>query len=120
MKNFKIIQPEQLNDTSHYQLIEPDIYNDLKDDGGFSTHRIAMSMELEDGENSQYPLEDILDEYLVHVEVFLESDIPNASQYIFGGELDNIRKFKSIVGKRAYNEEFTDEEGDKRIKLIIE
>ena len=100
-------------------MINEGIYNDLKDDGGFSTHRIAMAVELEAGENSQYPLEDILDKYYVHVEEFL-SKSENESNYIFGGELDDIQNFKSIIGKRAFNEDFVDEEGQTRVKLIIE
>lgn len=79
-----------------------------------------MTMELEDGENSQYPLEDILDKYYLHVEEFIESKGKNDSSYIFGGELDDIQKFKFIIGKRAFNEEFADEEGQTRVKLIIE
>ena len=95
MKNFRIIEVEKLKDYSSYELINEGIYNDLKDDGGFSTHRIAMAVELEAGENSQYPLEDILDKYYVHVEEFLESKSENESNYIFGGELDDIQNFKS-------------------------
>ena len=66
MKNFKIIESKKINDSSNFELIEEGIYNDLKDDGGFATHRIAMAMELEEGEDSQYPLDDILDKYLIH------------------------------------------------------
>ena len=60
MKNFKIIEVKKLNDISHYELIEEGIYNDLNDDFGFATYSVAMTMDLEDGEDSQYPLEDIL------------------------------------------------------------
>jgi hypothetical protein len=120
MKNFRIIEVENLKNSTRYELIEDHIYNDLKDDGGFSTHRIAMTMELEDGENNQYPLEDLLDKYYVHVEEFLESQNENEPRYIFGGELDDIQKFKSLIGKRAFNENFIDEEGQTRVKLTIE
>jgi hypothetical protein len=120
MKNFKIITLEKLNDTSNYQLIEEGIYNELKDDSGFATHRIAIAMELEEGDDSQYPLEDILDKYLVHVEEFLDSDDDQNLNYIIGGDLDDIQNFKSIIGKRAYNKEFVDETGQTRVKLIIE
>ena len=120
MKNFKIIELEKFKDTSHYESIEQDVYKDLKDDEEYSTYRVAMSMEQEDGEDSQYPLEDILDKYFVHIEDFLESEEPNIYRYIFGGELDDIRNLKSIIGKRAYNKEFVDNEGQTRVKLIIE
>lgn len=118
MKNFKIIELKKLSDTVNYQPIEAGIFNDINDKGGFATHRIAMSLELEEGEDDQYPLEDILDEYLVHVEEFLDKE-GNAHCYIFGGELDDLQKLKLLVGKRAYNEEFVDEDGQTRVKLVV-
>ena len=121
MKNFKVIEVEKLTDTSNYELVEANIYRDLNDDGDFATHRIAMSMDLEEGEEGQYPLEDILDEYLVHVEDFLDTaDDARTLRYIFGGELEDLQRLKLIVGKRAYNKEFVDENGQTRIKLMIE
>lgn len=119
MKNFRTIELEKFNDISNFQPIEESIYNDLRDDGGFATYRIAMAMELEEGEDSQYPLEDILDNYLVHVEECLDSE-GSTVKYIFGGELDDIQNFKSILGKRAYNKEFIDEDGQTRVMLTIE
>lgn len=116
MKNFRVIELEKLKDTSNFQQIEEGIYNDLNDDGGFATYR----MDIEDGENTQYPLEDILDEYLVHVEEFLESADTNSLKCVFGGELDDVQNFKSIIGKRAFNEEFVDKDGQKRVRLKIE
>lgn len=120
MKNFRIIDAEQLMDNSNFELIEEAIYNDLNDAGGYATHRMAMAMELENGDDEQYPLEDILDKFLVHIEIFLESDYENTLQYIFGGELRHLQSLKSIIGKRAYNEEFVDENGQTRIRLVIE
>ncbi|MEL7120598.1 MAG: hypothetical protein AAFO07_14190 [Bacteroidota bacterium] len=75
MKNFKILELKQFNDTSKYQKIESSIYKDLKDDHGFATYE---------------------------------------------GELTDIKKFMSIIGKRAYNQDFRDKEGIIRVKLIIE
>jgi hypothetical protein len=120
MKNIRIIELEKLKDTSNFQLVEENIYNDLNDDGGFATYRIAIAMDLEDGEDTQYPLEDILDKYLVHVEEFLTNEENNSLKYIFGGELDDVQNLKSIVGKRVYNEEFVDEKGQTRVRLKIE
>jgi len=120
MKNFRVIEVEKLKDISNFKLIEEDIYNDLNDNGGFATHRIALSMELEEGEDTQYPLEDILDKYLVHIEEFLTNDDDTVQKYIFGGDLEDIQNLKSIIGKRVYNEEFVDEEGQTQVRLIIE
>ncbi len=119
MKNFTILELEKLKDTAKYKKIEEGIYEKLRDDGRYSPPCIALSMELEAGENSQYPLEDILDKYLVHVEDFLESEEPSILKYIFGGGLEEIQQLKTIVGKRAYNEEFVDEDGQPRVKLVI-
>ncbi|MFK8104744.1 MAG: hypothetical protein AB8G15_19655 [Saprospiraceae bacterium] len=120
MKNFKILELEKLNDTSRYKKIEEGIFEKIRDDGRYSPPCIALSMELEAGENSQYPLEDILDKYLVHVEDFLESGAPNIFKYIFGGDLAGIQQLKMLIGKRVYNEEFLDEDGRARVKLVIE
>jgi len=120
MKNFRILEVEKLQDASHYTLVEPGIYNDVNDGGGFATHRMAMGMELEPEENSQYPLEDILDKYLVHVAEFLPSTEENQPRYIMGGELDSLQNLKTIIGKRAYNENYVDDAGQTRVKLVIE
>jgi len=117
MKNFKFLQIDSLNDTSKYNVIEDHIYSDSADDGNF---KMAMPMELEEGEDSQYPLEDILDEYLVHIEEFLVSETEGVFKCIFGGDLEGLQKLKLIVGKRAYNKEFVDEKGTTRVKFIIE
>lgn len=119
MKNFQLIHPDQLQNKEQYEPIEEGIFNDIKDDGGFATHRLAMSMTIEEGENSQYPLEDILDHFFVHVEEFLSNDQQHP-HYIFGGDLDSLQKLKTIIGKRAYNKEFTDDEGQQHVKLIVE
>ncbi|MCR9154370.1 MAG: hypothetical protein NXI09_09690 [Bacteroidetes bacterium] len=120
MKNFEIIEIDKFKDSSNYEMIEDGIYNDLNDDGGFATHRIAMTMVVEEGENSQYPLEDVLDKFYVHVEEFLEPKNENETRFIFGGELDDIQNLKSLIGKRAFNQDYVDEEGQTRVKLIIE
>jgi hypothetical protein len=96
------------------------LYNDLKSEDECGTHRIAMAMDLEDGENTQYPLEDILDKYLVDIEESLVSDQYRTVKYIISGELESILDLKSIIGKRAFNKEFVDENGKTRVKLMIE
>lgn len=120
MKNFRPISPEELNNRSRYEPVEADIYRDLDDNGGYATYRMAMAMEQEEGEDSQYPLEDILDHFLVHVEVFLDTPAPGIFQAIFGGELDDLQNFKTIIGKRAFNEDFVDDDGKTRVRLRIE
>ena len=119
MKNFRIIELEKLQEHTNFQLVEDGIYKDLNDVGGFATYRIAMAMEFEDGEDSQYPLEDILDEYFVHVVEFLSIEESNPREFIFGGEFEDVKNFKTILGKRVYNEELIDDEGLTIIRLKI-
>lgn len=120
MKNFRPISPEALNDRNRYEPVAEGIYNDLHDSGGFATYRMAMAMEMEVGEDSQYPLEDILDHFLVHVDEFLDADDPNEFHGIFGGELDDLQQFRTLIGKRAFNETLMGDDGKERIRLKIE
>ena len=119
MKNLEIINDEKLVDESKYKFIEEGIYLDVKEADGCTPYRLAMSMELEDGDDDQYPLEDILDKYLIHVEDFLDSE-EGIQKYIFGGKIDDLRSLKSIVGKRVRNKEIFDKNGDTSIGLVIE
>lgn len=120
MKNFRPIAPQELNDRNRYEPVEEGIYKDLHDKGGFATYRMAMAMEQEEGEDSQYPLEAILDHFYVHVEVFLDAPAPGIFQAIFGGELNDLQNFKTIIGKRAFDEEFIGDDGKTRVRLRIE
>ncbi len=120
MKNIKVINVDKLNDKSRYDLVEKDIYHDKKDEFGYATYRIALSMEFEKDENTQYPLESVLNEFFIHIDEFLESKNKNEHRFIFGGQLHHIKKFKSIIGKRVTEEKYVDEDGDKMVRLIIE
>lgn len=121
MKNIKKIALNKLQDSDQYQPFGSDIYKDLQDEGGFALYRLAVSMELETGESSQYPLEDVLDKYLVHVEEFLDGNTSGpVLKLLMGGELDSLRNFLAVLGKRAYNVNYTDDNGDERVKLVIE
>lgn len=68
---------------------------------------------------SQYPLEDILDEFYVYCydyyEAENEADKVNSYQEFASGNIEDIRKLTSIVGKHVYNKE----DGE-YIRLIIE
>ncbi len=81
---------------------------------------MAMAADLEDGEDDQYPIEDILDKYNVYVEELLDNNKQTTLNYVFAGELDDIQNLKLLIGKRAYNQETVDAEGRTRIRLIIE
>lgn len=108
MKNIKLLRLEKYNNLSEYQIIEDGVYKDLKDTESTNI-RIALSFELEIGENEQYPIEDILDKYYLHVSEFLEvnnTDSRNGSMLNLelAGELEDIIDVKDIIGKRVYNQ----------------
>lgn len=120
MKNISAIHLEKYKKLSDFELIEDGIYKDLHDQDD-TKYRIAISYELENNEDSQYPLEDILDKFFLYVSDFLEEDtnLSNLKKVELGGELDDIRAVKEIIGKRVYNREY-EEGGNKYVELVIE
>lgn len=121
MKNIKAIVLEKYNDSMRYRKVNENVYKNLSD-GNF---RITISCELEKDEDSQYPLEDILDKYYVNcTDYYGEKNNGTIKSIIFELEgslndnednYDNIMELSKIIGKRVYNKE---ENG--YIKLIIE
>jgi len=110
-----------------YTEVEEGIYK-ITDDFDFSdTYVTSLSFvqepELGEGENasyiSQYPLEDVLDKFLVSVSDFYDelntSDSEMCYQEFASPRIDDIRNLRSIIGKHVYNKE---EDGN--IRLIIE
>ncbi|TND08566.1 MAG: hypothetical protein FD123_2070 [Bacteroidetes bacterium] len=120
MKNIRPLDLEKYHDSTHYKLIEEGIYLDLNDSEG-TNHRFPVSAELEDGEDGQYPIEDILDKFYLHVSDFLESENRSQNQLKLelAGELEDIRQAKIILGKRVCNREFI-KDGKTYVDLIIE
>lgn len=124
MKNIKNYNAEKYN-KENYEKIEEGIYklkskvNDLY----VTSLKFIQEPELGEGENasyiSQYPLEDILDKFSVHVQDFYDELNKETSQICyqeFGSPyLENIQKLRSIIGKHVYNKVV-----DKYVKLIIE
>ena len=126
MKIIKAITLEKYSDTERYTQIDEFIYKDstggIAGTMGFGTdpvYCITLYTELEDDEDTQYPLEDLLDKYLVNcTEVMEEKEEDGKRIFIFEIENNNEEKIKaiaSLVGKRIYNYE----DGD-YIKLGIE
>lgn len=62
---------------------------------------------MEDGEDTQYPLEDVLNQYYVNcTEVMEEKEEAGKRIYIFeveGENAENIKSIAGLVGKRVYN-----------------
>lgn len=120
MKNIQLEMLDKYHGNTNFELIEGNIYKDLEE----NHYVFALSYELEETEDSQYPLEDILDEYFLHVSDFIDEDRFYSSREVtleLGGDLEDVKKaIAGIVDKRVYNQEFEDEEGVVRVKLVIE
>lgn len=123
MKNITLEKNKNYEDSENYELVENGIYKDLNDEDD-AKYRMTISYELESNEtNNQYPLEDILDKYLMYVSAELESENKTkTNKYILelGGYLDGMKKAKEIIGKKVFNREFIDEDGQIRVDLVIE
>lgn len=115
MKNIKLLKLEKYNDSSAYQEIETGIYKDLKDSDPTNI-KITLSFELEPNEDDQYPIEDILDKYYLHVSEFIDSTNDSILNLELAGELEDILAARVIIGKRVYNK-ICD---DKYVELVIE
>jgi hypothetical protein len=120
MKNIKLIELDKYSNKSRYTLIEGNIYDDKVE----GSHVFALSFELEEGEDYQYPLEDVLDEYSLYVSDFLDDLNSENSEVVsleLAGEIDNIKQaIDAIEGKRIYQEEVKAENGMIYLKLKIE
>ncbi|MCI3938324.1 hypothetical protein MQX03_14060 [Chryseobacterium aahli] len=119
MKNIQLIALDKYN-SSKYELIEDSIYKNTEED----IYVFAISFELEENEDSQYPLEDILDKFYLHVSDFIDEDAFNISKNVnleLAGELSDVEDaIQSIIGKRVYNSEYVGDDGITRIKLMID
>ncbi|PRX14254.1 hypothetical protein [Nonlabens ulvanivorans] len=124
MKNISIGKSLKYENSEQFKPIENGIYQDLKDNDD-TKYRMTICYELEpDNEtNNQYPLEDILDKYYLYVADFLETENhtgPNKFKLELAGELTDIKNGQKIIGKKVYNQEFEDDDGQIRVHLKIE
>lgn len=123
MTNISLIKMLKYENTSKYKLIEDGIYEDLNDDED-AKYRMTISYELQpDNTNNQYPLEDILDKYLMHVSDFYEAENEQGSTVFLtelGGYIENMKEAKEIIGKKVFNRDFIGTDGQVRVNLIIE
>ena len=124
MKNITCVELPKYKDGEKYQSMGSGIFKDLIN----KRYVVTLHFELIIGEEevSYYPLEDILDKYLVncadHYEqlengpeiMWIEVEIEDSNDEDFNS-LDKIKKVADLVGKRVYNRE--DEDG---VALVIE
>lgn len=117
MKNIEPVILDKYQDKQNYEEIGNGLFKDLIN----KRYVITLKFELETDEDSQYPLEDILDKYYVNCTSHIVEDGKNMEVEIEDGNdssyesLETMREIASLVGKRVYNKE------DKGyIKLFIE
>lgn len=136
MKNFKNYTPEKYKG-SDFQKMEEGIYKTKspygnKDEDIFVT---SLSFEMEPecyGEEdasprniTQVPFEALLDDFLVFVTDFYEqlnADSKTVCYQEFGSfDFEDIRKLRSVIGKRVYAVPYTDEtDGEEYYNVVVE
>lgn len=111
MKHIKSIELEKYRDEKNYKKVTECVYQNLSR----KSYVVTLSGELEDDEkdDTQYPLEDILDKFNVHCTEYMEMEIKGETMtcmfelesYIGDNDEDsrNIIEASKIVGKRVYN-----------------
>jgi len=120
MKIMKAVALEKYADAARYEKISNVVFKNLSN----GNYNLALSCELEEGEDSQYPLEDILDTYYVNCTDYFEIKTDGEKTLLLfelegslsaGENLKNITAVSELIGKHVYNKE-----EDGKIKLIIE
>ena len=112
--------PAFLDDTANFRPTDkPEIFEKL-DDGYFV---VALEYVHEQGE-SQYPLEDVLDEFLCHIEAE-EVDKPENPagrvDLFANSQLERLAgAVEKLVGRRAYNVESRNGDGDTFVSFVID
>ena len=125
MKNIQSCTNLEKYSDSDYTLVSDGIYSHQ---GEYVT---ALSFEQEpefgEGRNaaeiSQYPLEDLLDRFLVYVSDFFEEyNVPETETCLLefsGDSEEDIAGLRSIIGRHVYNRECSSD-GKISVDLIIE
>ena len=118
MKNIQQISLDKYTNPN-YALIGNNIYKNIAED----SYVFAISFEWEATEDVQYPLEDMLDKFYLHVSDFIDEAAYHTSKNVsleLSGELEDIEiALNTIIGKRVYNAEYTGNDGKIYVKLVI-
>jgi len=119
MKNIAVAALSKYKNNQEYESIGSGIHKDLRS----KRYVIALRFELEENEDSQYPLEYVLDKYCVnctdHIEINYNANVLEVEIEDSNGEdfesLESIKHVAALVGKRVYCRE-----GHDGTALIIE
>ncbi|SDM59556.1 hypothetical protein [Lachnospira pectinoschiza] len=118
MKNIRFYKAEKYN-SDDYEKVEDMIYmlhHDPEEQSIIYVTSIVFEPEPELEENepsdpyvSQYPLEDILDEFFVYCNDMYEKENESDKNHSYvefaSEEIDDIKKLLSIIGKHVYNKQ---------------
>lgn len=130
MKNITIYESEKYQ-TDKYTRVKENIYKTYDDfmnqDCFVTSLSFEQESELGEGDSSadisQYPLEDVLDEFYVAVHDFYEEINDGSSNVCVlefsGNEVEDIENLLGIAGKHVYNKK-VQKDGKTYIVLAIE
>lgn len=133
MKNFQNFTPEKYI-TSDFQKISDGIYKTKSPYGSEDIFVTSLTFEMEPecyGEEdasprniTQIPIEGILDEFNLFVTDFYEQLNENSETTCyqeFGSlDLEDVKKLRTLIGKRFYAVAYTDEDGEEYYNMVIE
>ena len=117
--------PAQKYESRKYSPVEEGIYRTEEDGEVLYVTSLSFVQEPELGEGrhageiSQYPLEDLLDEFFCHISDFYEDLNREPSRVCYqefaAHDLECIKKLRTIIGRHVYNRELNGS-----IQLVIE
>lgn len=127
IKNYTALKYDM--EPEKYKKVEEGIYECEEDGDVIYVTSLSFEQEPEFEESefadniSQYPLEDILDEYYCHISDFYEelnvSDSKTCYLEFGAMDLEDIVNLRDIIGKHVYNAEY-EKDGQIYVKLVIE
>lgn len=95
MKFLRCLEIEEKKNNLDFEVMEDFIYKRIKSGNCF----LKLEIELEKGDDDQYPLESILDLFNIAVE---SNDFDNEIEFV--GDLSDMKRLKDCVGKRVFEE----------------
>lgn len=114
MKVLQTLVLDKYSDTNRYTLVDGNVYKDISGGVGGQmgiaqepVYCVTLYCELEENEDTQYPLEDFLDKYYVNCTDVMEKKEENGKHiFIFeveGEALEDIKEISDLVGKRVFH-----------------
>lgn len=129
MKNIINYQAEKYITKQDYMEVEKGVYEYKEGNERIYVTSLSFVLESEynetnyNGEISQYPLEDILDEFYCYISDFYDelniADSKIGYLEFASTDLEDIKNLRKIIGKHVYNKEYQ-ENGNTYMKLMIE